>query len=275
MINLEIFDQRRCNLGEGPIAVGDGNNEIMWVDIRGQKILSHNLLTNQTSEINTGEDIGFIIPTASGGFLRGTNSQMPQRTDIDPEPMRWNDAKVSPNGDLWLGSMTYAEKDPLGALYRLDHGTQSLKKMVGNLTISNGLAWSGDGQTMFLIDSAAHSLQAFDVTENSISNQRTVIRFPEEYGYADGMTIDSQGGLWIAFWNGFAVRCFDSKDKYREIERISTPVARTSSCTFAGEKLDQLIITTAHRNEDDNAQAGMTFIASPGVTGTPTRQFKA
>jgi gluconolactonase len=191
-----------------------------------------------------------------------------ERNEIDSEPMRWNDAKVAPNGDLWLGTMGYAEINPVAALYRMKSGSRTVEKIIPGVTVSNGVAWSMDFATMYYIDSPTRTLQAFNFNNGEISNGRVVARFPDSYGYPDGMSGDVEGGLWISFWLGSAVRRFDSLNEFRMTEVIETPVSRTTSSTFAGKNLETLIITTAHKNDpDESMEAGMVFIAHPGVRG--------
>ena len=136
MIKADVWDDRKCNLGEGPASSGKNNQRGYWVDITGKKVLWRDLDTNKTGEYSVDEEIGFVIPRAHGGeligttsgpFLRDTDGSMhalPNRVDVDGAgekfPTRWNDAKVSPNGDLWLGTLTADFTPGESALYRLD-----------------------------------------------------------------------------------------------------------------------------------------------------------
>ena len=272
-MKLEIFDERRSILGEGPSSHGVDHETVTWVDVLGCKVLSRHLHTGAISEISTTEHVSFAIPCADNNFLLGMISEI-DRGEIDSEPMRWNDAKVAPNGDLWLGSMGYAEVNPVGALYRMKSGTKVVEKIVPGATVSNGLAWSTDLATMYYIDSPTRVLQAFDFINGEIFNGRVVAQFPDSYGYPDGMSIDVEGGLWISFWLGSAVRRFDSLNGFRLTEVIDIPVKRPTSSTFAGKNLDSLVLTTAHKNDpDEPIEAGMVFITDPGVRGVPIPLF--
>ncbi|HEY4898409.1 MAG TPA: SMP-30/gluconolactonase/LRE family protein [Candidatus Nanopelagicaceae bacterium] len=272
-MKLEIFDERPSILGEGPSSFGVEHQIVTWVDILGGKVFSRHLRTGAISEISTAEHVSFAIPCTDGELLLGMTSEI-DRGEIDSEPMRWNDAKVAPNGDLWLGTMGYAEVNQVAALYRMKSGSRTVEKIISGVTVSNGLAWSRDFATMYYIDSPTRSLQAFDFDNGEISRGRVVTRFPESYGYPDGMSADVEGGLWISFWLGSAVRCFDSLNNFRVTEVIDIPVKRVSSSTFAGKDLDSLVITTAHKNDpDESVEAGMVFIAQPGVRGTSIPLF--
>lgn len=281
-LSAEIFDQRQCILGEGPVSSGPTHSEMQWVDIEGKKVFSRNLENGKVSEYEVSEDIGFIIPTQSGKNLLGTVSgpvlydgkeifPFASRIENDVTPMRWNDAKVDPLGDLWLGSMAYSESGDFGALYRLKGKTSELKKYVTGVGISNGLAWSSDQKTFFYIDTLVFGVDAFDFSSEGISNRRRVIDFDTKQGFPDGMCIDTEEGLWIAFYHGSAIRRYDTRNNFKLTHEIKLPAQRTTSCAFAGKKLDQLIITSAERNNPTSTpQDGQTFICEPGFTGTAT-----
>lgn len=284
-IKVEIFDERQCILGEGPVASGPGHAEVQWVDIEGRKVLNRNLETGQSGEYSVPEDIGFVIPTESGKDLLGTASgpvlydgkdftPFVSRNEVDVTPMRWNDAKVDPAGDLWLGSMSYTEDGGHGALYRLKGRSKELTKFVPGTSISNGLAWSKDRKTFFYIDTLNFGVDAFDYSSEGITNRRLAVSFSQDLGYPDGMCIDTEDGLWIAFYNGSAIRRFDTRNNFAMTHEIKMPAVRTTSCAFVGKNLDQLVITSAERNNPTStANDGQTFICTPGFIGTPTTLF--
>lgn len=287
-----VFDDRRNILGEGPTATGPTNDLIAWVDLYGKKVRSRHLITGAITEYETAEDVGFAIPRKSGGEIIGTANgpllrdvdgtlhKLPTREDADgyksSQVVRWNDAKVSPQGDLFLGTMAYDFKTNAGALYQLRGDGKHMRRLFGDVTISNGLGWSIDGKTMYYIDTPLQRVDIFDVEEREIKNRRTLVAFPESMGSPDGMSVDANNNLWIAFWMGHAVRCFDGKTG-EILEEISCPAPRITSCVFGGENLDQLIITSASEDTDlkEYSEAGMIFIASPGVRGQKTVLFGA
>ena len=289
-LKAEVFDSRRNVLGEGPTSSGAGNNHVMWVDIYGKAVRWRNLVSGEVGEYQTPEDVGFVIPLAEGGELLGTAQgphvrdlsgnfrKVPGRVEADgylaKKNLRWNDAKVAPWGDLFLGSMTYDFETNAGALYQLQKGGAHIRRLFGDVTISNGIDWTVDRTAMFYVDTPLRRVDKFDVEERDIKNRRTFITFPDEYGMPDGFCMDSEDNLWVAFWEGSAIRCFDGRSG-KLLEQIDLPARRITSGAFAGEKLDQLIITSAR--DDDAAgeapEAGMTFIATPGVTGKATTTF--
>ncbi len=289
-MKASVFDDRRNELGEGPTSSGPKNQHIMWVDIPGKKVRSRDMATGSISEYDTLEDVGFAIPrlaggeiigTANGPVLRdvdGTTHILPTRELADGyrdrNSIRWNDAKVSPSGDLFLGSMAYEFTTNASALYQMRDDGKHIRRLFGDVTISNGLDWTPDGQTMFYVDTPLRRVDIFDVDQRDIKNRRTLVHFPESMGSPDGMCADADGNIWVAFWLGAAVRCFDGKTG-AQLAEISCPAPRITSCAFAGENLDQLIITSAGQETDleEYPEAGFVYIASPGVTGQKTTLF--
>lgn len=289
-MQVAIFDERICSLGEGPFATGDFNSEVSWVDITGSRVLTRNLNTGETREFSTGEKVGFAIPRASGGYVLGIDGG-PVLVDADGtthpflklpeiEPLasqmeiRWNDAKVSPSGNLWLGTMGIEMLSGTSALFRYDIKTSTVSRVLSNLTISNGMDWSDDESTFYFIDSSWQAIHAFTAIDDELSEERTVIEIPKSVGEPDGMCLDSEGGLWVALWGGSQVRRYASKNNYKLDQVIELPAPFVTSCAFAGEDLDTLIITSATDNQVGGPkEAGMTFCIKPGVKGRPSRTF--
>ena len=283
----EIWDDRSCLIGAGPVALGPDNATVLWVDILEKKVLSKNFLTGEIDEFATKEDVGFVIPRSNGGYVLGTangpvlqdtdgtEQLLPTRIDVDgfegKNATRWNDAKVAPDGHLFLGSMTYEELAGEGALYRLDRNAKNMERVLSNVTVSNGLSWNLAGDKFFYIDTYSFGVDRFDYHDGKISNRTPVWRRSSESdGYPDGMCMDSDDGLWIAFWGGSCLRHLD-KD-FNLVEVIEFPVPKVSSCAFVGPELDHLVVTTARKGTSDS-QSGMTFILKPGVKGVASTIF--
>lgn len=290
-IKASVYDERFNQLGEGPTSSGAFNEIISWVDIMGRAVRSRNLLTSEIQEYATKEDVGYAIPRLNGGAilgvvsgpvlrdLDGTLHQLPTSKDADGypanRPLRWNDGKVSPQGDLFMGTMAYDSAANSAAFYQLRADGKHIRRLFGDVTVSNGLDWTVDGTRMFYIDTALGRVDIFDFDSHDIRNRRTLINFPKEMGSPDGMCVDANDNLWVAFWLGHAVRCFDGRSGI-QIEEIPCPAPRITSCAFGGEKLDQLFITSAGKETDLNQypEAGMVFTASPGVVGQKTAHFR-
>lgn len=279
---IEPISDTRATLGEGPVW-HDG--QLLWVDIEGC------LVHAGDRSIDVGERVGCAWPCASGGrlicglssglaFLDLASGELEAITDPEPHlrSTRFNDGKCDPLGRFWAGTMDMEEKTPLGSLYMLD-AERNLERRWGDITVANGLAWDPDGTTFYYIDSPTREVAAFDYDAESgqISNRRTIVKIPDGEGFPDGMTIDSEGKLWVALWGGWGVARYDPKSGDR-LGKIDLPVERVTSCTFGGAGAEYLYITTARIGLDDTALreqpfAGGVFKVQPGVTGFPAVPF--
>lgn len=271
-----------CTLGEGPVWSG---NKLWWVDIHEKRF---HCWTPGDSEFVTWsmpERIGFAVPTKAGDWLVGLESGIYRWSQDSQEPrgmhlfgdhpgtIRFNDGKCAPDGRLWAGTMHLKAMPGRGSLYRVD--SNGCERMLSNLSISNGLAWDTSKGCMYFIDTPSQAVSAFayDSVQGTLSNERTAAEVPTEMGAPDGMTIDTEGMLWVALWGGFGVvRINPSSGKI--LESIGVPAPNVTSCTFGGEDLDTLFITTARigMSKDqiaDHPNAGAVFSVQPGVGGLP------
>ena len=150
--------------------------------------------------------------------------------------------------------------------------------MLTGITVPNGPAWSPDYETMYFTDTALRRIDAFDydVRGGVLSNRRTFLEPPEVWGFPDGMSVDAEGFLWVAFWDGAAVRRFSAAGELAEM--LELPASRITSCAFGGPRLEDLYITSARYALPQSAlleqpQAGGLFRSRPGVTGVPSYAF--
>ena len=292
MMNPKVWDTRKCHVGEGPVATGVDHNQIYWVDILNNQVLWRALDKNAWGHHGTPENVSFVLPRSIGGLILGTAHgpvamdkktgefhSLPTRQDADgspdPIPMRWNDAKVGPAGEIWMGTSAYgAETERIG-LHRLSADGKVNQRILSDMKLSNGMDWSPDSRTFYLIDTVAFTLFAFDYEAGQISDQRVAMDFDPGAGeYPDGMTVDSEGSLWIAFWNGGCIRKYSPKFEW--LETINFPVRFVSSCAFAGPDLKTLVVTTAVGDNgwhDEHELAGMTFIVETDVVGKASYVF--
>jgi sugar lactone lactonase YvrE len=272
-------------LGEGP-AWHDGR--LWWVDIEAKRIHCFDPATGDDRHWRFETRVGFIIPTTRADFVIGLDGTLARfdprdgKTTIiaNPEPdlpgNRFNDAKCDSAGRLWAGTMAVSESPHCGSLYRIDASWQ-IERLVKDVTISNGLAWSGDDRTMYYIDSPTRRVDAFDFDpgRGALANRRSIVDVRD--GFPDGMCIDVQGNLWVALWGGWGVGCFDARTG-EHVAKVDVPVEAVTSCCFGGPKLTELYITTASRdlNAEGHRQqplAGSVFRAHVGVAGFPTQVF--
>lgn len=275
----------RATLGEGPTWV-EREAALYWVDIPEKKLFRWSEAEG-TRVIEPGTHICSIAARASGGYI-GAGYDGFVAIDADhrltpignPEPdlpgNRFNDGKVDGKGRFWAGTMDRAEGQDSGALYRLDPDLRWTRIDTG-YRVTNGPAFSRDGRTLYHTDSARQTVFAFDLApDGSVSNKRVHLKFGEGDGYPDGMTVDAEDSLWIAFWDGWCVRRFSPAGE--RIDEIRVPAAKVTSCTFGGPDTDRLFITTASRDLTPDEwkaqpQAGGLFLARPGVKGVAEPLF--
>lgn len=270
----------RAMLGEGPVWVV-AEQALYWVDIKGLKIFRRDA-GGAVTIWATPFSVGGIAPRISGGFIAGTEHGVAAidlvagRFDIlvDPEPdrpaNRFNDGKVDRSGRFWAGTMDDTGNTAAGALYRLA-ANSAPSRVDDGYRVTNGPAFSRDGARMYHTDSAARTIWLFDLDdEGDASNKRVFARFTAEKGHPDGMTVDADDCLWIAFWNGWCVRRLSPDGE--TLGTYPMPVERPTSVAFGGPALNQLFVTSARIGLDDEAltrqpHAGGLFMLEPGVTG--------
>ena len=279
-----------CELGEGPVWDAQ-NNRLLWVDILKGDIHQYNPDTKEHRTFNAGEMVGAValrkkgtlVAALQNGFANiDLDRKTVQRID-NPESSipnnRFNDGKCDPDGRFWAGTMSLRDEPSAAALYTLNIDKTVTKKL-DRISISNGLAWSTDGNTLYYIDTPTFQVVAYDYdsTSGDITNARTVITIPKDQGDPDGMTIDIEGMLWIAHWDGWQVCRWDPTTGARLLQ-VKLPVARVTSCVFGGKNLDDLFITSARTGltDDQLAQqplAGSTFVLTNcGYKGMLPHEF--
>jgi sugar lactone lactonase YvrE len=283
---VELVLDARAELGEGPAWDG-ASGRLLWVDITRGLVHRFDPGSSTDEAIEVGRPVGAAVPAASGtialaiadGFATldpVTGRVDPVATVAAPETMM-NDGKCDPAGRFWAGTKDASGERPIGSLYRMDPDRTAVEVLAG-VAISNGLAWSTDGRTMYYIDSPTYGIDAFDVdpTTGDLSNRRRLIDLPRDLGLPDGMTIDEEGLLWVAFWGGAAVRRIDLVG--RVVSEIRFPVSQVTSCAFGGEDLSDLSVTSARigLSEDaleDEPHAGGLFRLQPRIRGLPAPPF--
>jgi sugar lactone lactonase YvrE len=287
---VELILDARAILGEGAAWVAD-RKRLYWVDIQGKAVHIYNPADSSERVIEVPQQVGTLAPRRGGGlvlamengfyFLDENSGQV--EFIFDPESdlpgNRFNDGKCDPAGRFWAGSMSMIGQRGTGSLYRMNHD-RSVHKMVDGISTSNGLTWSLDRQAMYYIDTPTMEISRFDYDNASgtISNRQVVVRVAEGEGRPDGMTIDAEGMLWVAMWEGWRVNRYDPQSGAK-LASIPVPVERVTSVAFGGEDLDMLYITTA-RLQLEGAElakqphAGGLFRVRPGVRGVEGFSFR-
>jgi sugar lactone lactonase YvrE len=280
---LKLIWDGKAILGEGPVW-DHTNGQLIWIDIIGKSLHFFDPAQRAHRTISLDQRIGAAVPRVKGGLILALENGFHEldletkqlKKLIDPESdkpgNRFNDGKCDEAGRFWAGTMDMKEERPNGALYCLEtNGT--LRKAVDSVITSNGIAWSPDNKTMYYIDSPTKRVLAYDFVLESgqISNPRIVVTIPDGEGLPDGMTIDNEGMLWIALWDGWQVSRWDPNSG-KKLSSIPVPAARVTSCVFGGENFDELFITTARVGLDekqlaDQPSAGGVFSIKPGYKG--------
>jgi sugar lactone lactonase YvrE len=284
---VECIADVKAVLGEGPVWVAR-EGAVYWVDIKGYKVFRYTVASGALKTWNTPYRVCSLAPRAQGGFIAGTEDGF-SKVDLaedrfiplgNPEPdrvsNRFNDGVLDREGRFWAGTMDNDERQASGALYRLD-ADRKWTRIDDGYRVTNGPAFSPDGRLMYHNDSARQVTYLFDLSEaGEATNRRTFLQFGEGDGYPDGMTVDAEGCLWIAFWDGWCIRRFSPEGE--RIAEFKVPVQRPTSCVFGGPGLDRLFVTSASiglTSDEKKAQpqAGGLFLIEPGVTGLADTPF--
>lgn len=233
---------------------------------------SHDLGERIGCAVLTNDPMVLLIALQSGLYryhLQAHTRELLEGTAVNAEGLRFNDGKVDPRGRFWVGSMEVDVTDALGVLYRLD--ANGLTPLRDGLGISNGLAWRSDLKRMYHIDSKRKQIAEYeyDAESGELGETLRAIDTSAHEGLPDGMCIDADDRLWVAFWGGSRVRCFDpATDQW--LHEIVFPASQVSSCAFCGESLDTLLVTTAGIGKrGEEPLAGRLFKAKVPAKGLP------
>jgi sugar lactone lactonase YvrE len=198
--------------------------------------------------------------------------------EVAPAGTRMNDAACDPQGRFWAGTLADDHRPGGGALYRLDRAGR-IELVLGGLTISNGLGWSPDGGTMYLVDSGPRVIHAFafDAAQGTISEGRVLVTVAEEVGAPDGLTVDAAGDLWVAVYGGGCVRRYAPDGALRQV--LDVPAEQSTCCAFGGPGLQRLYVTTATEGWSDERRraepaAGLVYRLDTDATGRPALPFR-
>jgi sugar lactone lactonase YvrE len=223
-------------------------------------------------------DDGWVVAAGRGFVHLGPDGDVHELVEVAPVGTRMNDGACDPHGRFWAGTRADDHRPGGGSLYRLG-GDGICELVLDELTISNGLGWSPDGTTMYLVDSGPRVVNAFrfDADAGAISERRTLVTVAEELGAPDGLTVDAAGDLWVAIYGGGCVHHYTADGGLREV--LPVPAAQTTSCAFAGPLLNRLYVTTATENwteEERRAEpaAGLVYRIETGATGRPAAPFR-
>ena len=283
----ELLVPHDAYLGEGPVwdpRIG----RLLWVDIPNGTLFVTDPADGSTTQRDLGTAVGVVLPRASGGYVAALQDGFYVLPEEGPPELiapveasdpatRFNDGETDPQGRLWAGTMGWHAEPGRGSLYRLDADGR-VTRMLEGVSISNGLGWSPDGLTMYYVDTPTYRVDRFDFDPASgdISDRREFVTIRHGRGRPDGLTVDSEGAVWVATWPGYAVHRYLPDGSLDAV--VPLPVSNVSSCEFGGPDLRDLYITTAWEllSEEEHAAqplAGSLFRTRLEVAGTPRVPF--
>ncbi|MCX7027193.1 MAG: SMP-30/gluconolactonase/LRE family protein [Spirochaetes bacterium] len=290
MENAELAWRADASLGEGPLW-DTRESVLLWLDIFGRRIHRFDPASGAQTEVESADQVACIGFAGENKLIAGTDKGIqffdPRDGTLEPicnpEPTeitnRFNDGKIDPWGRFIAGTMSTVGKTGRGALFCIGHDFQVTKLLEG-LSISNGLDWSPDGKTFYLIDSAVKCVFAFDYREGPrLANKRIVIDASEEAEtkLLDGMCVDQEGMLWVChFGSGRLVRWDPARG--RRLETVEVPAPKVTSCAFGGANMKTLFITSARTGLDGKTLStwplsGSLFKVDGPVGGFPPGSF--
>lgn len=288
-MKAKLLYESRCKLGEGPYWHSE-RQSIFWLDIENKTLNELPIASDKIKSINLPQRSSTIVQGQDERLILGVQGGL-ATLNLDTEEVTWlmdieknyadrrtNDGKCSPNGSLLIGIMNLQCKEGKGSLYLVNDNLE-LRKILSNLSIPNGMAWSPLDQQMFFIDSPSYKITSFHLNEQTgaITDQKTVVQISKGLGMPDGMTIDKEGCLWVAHWGGYGVYRWNPATG-QLVDKIDVPAPHVTCCVFGGENMDELFITTA-RDGLTNKQlkeyplSGSLFVAKTTTSGFLPNKF--
>ncbi|MFI6048824.1 SMP-30/gluconolactonase/LRE family protein [Streptomyces violascens] len=268
-----------AELGEGP-TWDAATGRLIWVDILSSRIHSYDPGSGRRTVMATEQHVGAAKPRAGGGLvvnlrdgvgLYGPDGGFSWLLHDPVAGRRANDAAVAPDGALWAGTMRYDEAPGGGTLTRIA-ADGSAEEILGDVAVSNGIGWSPDGRLMYYIDTPTRTIDVFDFDGQLAHNRRKFVSVEAGAGLPDGLTVDAEGGVWVALWDGGAVRRYAPDGGLDQV--VELPVRRPTACVFGGPDLTDLYITTARAGQAAPHPLAGSVLVLPGAgRGVPALPF--
>jgi sugar lactone lactonase YvrE len=285
MTDVQTYTDVLTELGEAPLW-RDGR--LSWIDVTARALWHHregeapvsHIMQRLPAAFGWRRGGGMVFAWRNGMALTDADGAPEHEIDcsaVDFAVERFNDGAVDRQGRFWIGSFNPKVAPEAGNLYRVGPDLKAVK-MAGGFTMSNGIAWSPDGRTMYFADSRPGSIRAFDfdTATGEIANRRVLIDYAGTGAHPDGITVDAEGCLWVAECEASRIARYDPAGKL--VSTLAMPVWKPTSVTFGGPDMRTLYITTMYLGLDAARRAaeplgGRLFSARPGVAGLPEPMF--
>ncbi|WP_299538296.1 SMP-30/gluconolactonase/LRE family protein [uncultured Streptomyces sp.] len=278
---IEVAIRAEAELGEGP-TWDAATGRLLWVDILASRVHTYDPAAPEgpgRTELVAPQHVGAAKPRAGGGLVVNLRDGIGLYDAAgafrwlvqDPVPgRRANDAAVAPDGALWAGTMRYDGAEGGGSLSRVaPDGTVT---RVATVTCGNGTGWSPDGRLMYHIDTPTRRIDVYDVDGEHVRNRRPFATVEPGAGLPDGLTVDADGCVWVALWQGSALRRYTPGGALDRV--IGLPVFQPTACAFGGPGLRDLYVTTARTGlRDPQPPAGSVLVLPDAGAGLPTPAF--
>ena len=287
-MKIDRFIDCKNELGEGPVWCPI-EEKLWWIDIsnphlfcadRNGQVISDWLLPKPPGSFAIREDGTLYITFRSGPALFKPKSgeiTFLSVPSLDLGDTRFNDGKTDRKGRFWVGTMDKKVERSIGALYRFD-GLTLLKKVDQGFTISNGIGWSPDNKTMYFADTPSRSIISYDydLDTGNICNKKLFVQCDAGQGGPDGLTVDSEGGVWSVQFDRWCINRYDKSGKLSQV--VELPVQRPTSAVFGGENFQTLFVTTATMHLtvlelNNQPLAGAVLSFDPGYGGLPEHRL--
>ncbi len=275
----ELVADCHCHTGENPLW-HPLERCLYWTDIPRGRLFRFDPQTGKDELCYSGSPVGGFTVQADGSLLlfmeggaiakwRGSQPEYILQSIPDEQEGRFNDVIADPMGRVFCGTMPTARR--LGRLYRLDTDG-SVHLLVEDIGVPNGMGFTPDRRGMYHTDSLARCIYLFDYDAQTgmLSNRRIWLHTPKGKGVPDGMTVDSQGYVWSARWDGSAVYRYTPGGV--EERCVKFPAKKVTSVAFGGDDLSDLYVTTALTDGlrvNEGGGAGALFRLQAGVRGVP------
>ena len=284
MTEPELIADYECHTGEGPIW-HPGEERVYWVDIPNGRLFRYDPATGEHEQCHDTDVIGGVTIQEDGSLLLFEDRGRVEiwrdgetETVIDEIPgetdSRFNDVIADPAGRVFCGTMPTEERG--GRLYRLE-ADGSYEEIADGIGIPNGMGFTPDRESMYFTETEAHEIYLYDYDEKTgdLSNRRTFVNVEDEEGFPDGMTVDAEGHVWSARWDGGCAVRYDPEGT--EVDRLEFPARKVSSVAFGGPDLADAYVSTAlgpgeggaGTKAEEGEGAGALFRFTPDVGGTP------